>query len=65
MDYPPGKAPLAILLMAIVSGVWLLLLPAEKPRGNMEVWTFAESHYRAYRKALPQFEEKHPGVAGA
>lgn len=62
MDYPPGKAPLAILIMAVVSGLWLLLLPAAKSPGNLDVWTFADSHFRAYQKVVPHFEERHPGV---
>jgi len=62
MDYPPGKAPLAILIMALASGLGLLLLPAGKSSGNLEVWTFADSHYRAYQKVVPHFEAAHPGV---
>ncbi|MCY3018374.1 MAG: extracellular solute-binding protein [Planctomycetota bacterium] len=62
MDYPPGKAPLAILIMAVVSGVLLLVFPAPKREGNLQVWTFADSHFRAYQKVVPQFEERHPGV---
>jgi arabinosaccharide transport system substrate-binding protein len=62
VDYPPGKAPLAILLMALISGALLLLFPPQKSSGNLEVWTFADSHYQAYRKLMPKFEASHPGV---
>jgi arabinosaccharide transport system substrate-binding protein len=61
-SYPPGPAPLAILIMAIVSGALLLLFPPPKQTGNLQVWTFADSHYRAYQKIKPQFEKTHPGV---
>jgi len=62
MDYPPGKAPLAILIVAIVSGFLLLIYPAKKSAGNLQVWTFADSHFKAYQKVVPQFEKTHPGV---
>jgi len=62
MNYPPGKAPLAILLMAIISGVLLLVFPARKVEGNMQLWTFADSHYRAFQSVIPDYEARHPGI---
>lgn len=60
MDYPPGKAPLAILIMAVVSGALLLLFPPKIEHGNLQIWTFADAHYRAYQSVLPDFQAKHP-----
>ena len=62
MDYPPGKAPLAILIMAVVSGALLLLFPAKINTGNLQLWTFADAHYRAYQTLTPGFEKEHPGT---
>ena len=29
---------------------------------QLSVWTFARTHYDAYREVIPQFEQTHPGV---
>ena len=62
MNYPPGKAPLAILIMAAISGVALLLFPGKAREGNLQLWTFSDLHFGAYQKAAPLFERDHPGV---
>jgi arabinosaccharide transport system substrate-binding protein len=60
LDYPPGKAPLAILIMAVVSGLLLVIFPAKINDGNVQLWVFADAHYRAYKTVIPDFEAKHP-----
>jgi len=63
VHYPPGKAPLAILILAVISSALLLLFPpAKKPENKLQVWTFAKAHYDAYSKAIPEFERTNPGT---
>ncbi len=62
MTFPYGKAALTILLLAVISGVWLACHPAPRRTATVTMWTFADTHYRAYRKAIPAFEAAHPGV---
>jgi len=60
--FPFGKAPLALLLSAAVSGAILLSLQISR-RGaappDLVFATFAESHYNAYKEVLPEFENRH------
>src|SRR5690554_2472960 len=49
MAFHLGKPILVMLLMATVSGGWLLWRPAPPPRADLVVWVFAESHARTYR----------------
>ena len=60
--FPFGLAPFIILVLAIVSGGWLLLHPVRPKKAMLRLWTFADIHARAYQKAVPSFEAKHPGV---
>lgn len=61
--FPFGAAPLAMLLLALVSGGWLLAHQPPRKTATLTMWTFATPHYEAYRKALPKFLAAHPGVS--
>jgi len=60
--FPFGLAPFIILVLAVVSGGWLLLHPIRPKKTTLRLWTFADIHARAYQKAVPAFEAKHPGT---
>ena len=62
MNFPFGKAPLAILVTTIVSAAMLLLMGLfrnESEQPDLSMTVFSGEHYRAYLKAMPKFEEKH------
>src|SRR3984957_2608554 len=60
MNFPYGNAPLAILILAIVSGGFLLALsgppPGQRPP-DLVYATFAPEPVDAYRLVLPRFEQ--------
>ncbi|MFW6303272.1 MAG: extracellular solute-binding protein [Candidatus Sumerlaeota bacterium] len=61
-EFPYGRAPFWILVMAVLAGVGVLALdlrqkPPEKP--DLLFVTFAKPHYEAYMRIIGQFEERH------
>lgn len=60
--FPYGKAALTILALGVLSGIWLIANPPAKTPANLTMWVFARQHYDAYLKALPSFEQAHPGT---
>jgi arabinosaccharide transport system substrate-binding protein len=60
--FPYGKAAFSILILALLSGSWLLLHPSQKHKATLTYWTFTPVHYAAYQQILPEFEREHPGV---
>ncbi len=58
MNYPYGKAPLAILIIAILSGIWLFIveLRSRSERADLIFAVFAKEHAEAYRKPIREFE---------
>src|SRR3954462_14630972 len=61
MEFPFGKAPLAILLLAICSGLMLLGTGVEQrvePKPDLVYATFVKEHAEAYRPAIEKFEEE-------
>jgi len=60
--FPYGAAAFSILILAILSGGWLALHPIPPKTATLTLWTFAKTHYDAYKKAIPSFEAAHPGV---
>jgi arabinosaccharide transport system substrate-binding protein len=61
MEFPYGKAPLAILMVAILSGIGIL---ASHFLGKGEEYDLifvvsAKPHYESYSKVLPEFEKAH------
>jgi arabinosaccharide transport system substrate-binding protein len=61
-SFPFGAAALAVLILSLVSGAWLLAHPIPRKQATLAFWTFANTHYDAYKQAIPAFEAKHPGV---
>lgn len=58
--FPYGKAPLALLLVAVASTVlWFALQKRREPRPDLILVTFSSAHQAAYRKAMPDFERQH------
>ena len=57
--FPFGMAPLLIFVLAILSTLWLAAHRIQPTTATLRMWTFAEIHARAYKKALPGFEAKH------
>src|SRR6516162_1787477 len=58
--YPYGKAPFALLLIAIVS-VCVRVATARHSEGrpDLTIVTHTEQHFESYRRAIPQFEREH------
>jgi arabinosaccharide transport system substrate-binding protein len=64
MSFPYGTAPLAILVIALASGAWLIA-----PRGSADSFdnrppdlvyaTFVKEHAEAYRPAIAKFEQRY------
>jgi arabinosaccharide transport system substrate-binding protein len=54
--FPFGKAPLMILAIAVISSVWVFSHRQTAQKADLTLWTFATSHYLAYKEARPAFE---------
>lgn len=61
-SFPFGKAAFSMLALALLSGFWLAAHPTPPKRASLAFWTFAATHYDAYREAIPSFEAANPGV---
>jgi arabinosaccharide transport system substrate-binding protein len=61
MEFPYGKAPLAILVLAVASGAYVLIGAArqEARRPQIVYATFTKEHAAAYRSVIGPFEKKH------
>jgi len=58
--YPYGKAPFALLVIAIVSvGIRIATARRHDERPDLVFVTHTDAHYEAYRKAIPRFEREH------
>lgn len=67
--FPFGRAAFTFLILAVASASWLGWRSFEDGRSKLPpgtitltYWTFARTHYDAYRRAIPGFETAHPGV---
>jgi arabinosaccharide transport system substrate-binding protein len=60
-DFPLGKAPLVMMVLFVFAASVIVLRPKDDKEG-LEFWIFALSHNNDYKKRIPLFEEKHPGV---
>jgi arabinosaccharide transport system substrate-binding protein len=60
--FPFGTAALCILVLAVLSGGWLLLHPVRPAQSTLRMWTFAKNHYDTYVEAAKSFEAAYPGV---
>lgn len=61
MEFPFGRAPLFILITAVVAGVWLGLtaVARQQRRPDLVYATFSKEHATAYRAVIGEFERKH------
>ena len=61
MDFPYGKAPLAILILSLVSGagLWLAGNVTADRKPDLIFATFEKNHAAAYMAALPALEKKY------
>lgn len=62
LTFPYGKAAFSFVIIALVSGLFVTLRRVETRKTTLTMWTFADTHYAAYLKAIPAFEAAHPGV---
>ena len=58
MSFHLGKPILVMLVIALVAGVVVAIRPGQAP-ADLTVWVFADSHYKAYKPLIPEFEQKH------
>jgi arabinosaccharide transport system substrate-binding protein len=54
--FPFGKAPLILLIIACITGLYQLANPVSRARPTLRVWTFANAHYLAYCDLIPSYE---------
>src|SRR5262245_59545570 len=61
MEFPYGRAPLAILLVALASGAALLFAgrSSDTRRPDLVFATFTKEHAAAYKPAIARFEQDH------
>lgn len=61
MHFPYGKAPLAILILALLSGIVVFASnsSARRSRADLVFVTFTKEHAAAYRPAVEAFERRH------
>ena len=61
MNFPPGRAPLFLLVLAIASGlgVWLTHARYDAKQADLILATHARLHADIYRRRLPEFEQRH------
>ena len=59
--FPIGAAPVVLAVLAVLSGIYLLLHPVRRSAATLTMWTSASVHYDAFVKIIPAFERNHPG----
>jgi arabinosaccharide transport system substrate-binding protein len=59
--FPYGKAALAMLIISLVTGGWIVAHPPPARKATLVLWTFSEGHADAYKTSLPGFYKLHPG----
>jgi arabinosaccharide transport system substrate-binding protein len=57
--FPYGKAPFALLAIAVASSLGLAATHRAKRPADLVIAVFAVQHYRAYLEVLPEFEREH------
>ena len=57
--FPYGKAPLVLLVVAVLSSLAFAATHQNKRRADLVLAVFAAQHYHAYVAALPKFEKQH------
>ncbi len=48
---PFGVAPALLLLVTLVAGIYLASTPVKRPKADLQLWTFASNHHKAYKAA--------------
>src|SRR5947208_1853514 len=59
---PLGRAPIVMLIMFCIAAPFVALR-RQPGKGNLEYWTFAQTHYDEYKDHVREFERLHPGVS--
>jgi len=58
--YPYGKAPFALMVIAVVSvGLRVATARRHDERPDLVIVTHTDAHYASYRSAIPRFEREH------
>lgn len=57
--FPYGKAPFVLLVIAVLSSVAFAATRTDKRPADLVLATFASTHVKPYRDALPEFEKKY------
>jgi len=60
--FPFGTAPLVLLIVTSLAGLWVMVHPIAANTATARVWTFVPEHARQYRAAGAAYELLHPGV---
>jgi arabinosaccharide transport system substrate-binding protein len=60
--FPFGTAPLVILVLTLLAGVWVLAHPARASTATVRIWTYTPEHVKQYQAAAAAYERDHPGV---
>jgi ABC-type glycerol-3-phosphate transport system substrate-binding protein len=58
MSFHLGKPILVMLVIALISGAFVVSKPAA-PQAELVMWTFAEAHADTYKSIIAQFEAEH------
>ena len=58
MSFHLGKPILVMMIIALVAGAVVAVRPGQE-KADLTVWVFADSHYKAYKPLIPQFEQQH------
>jgi arabinosaccharide transport system substrate-binding protein len=61
VEFPYGKAPFWILVLALLSGACILVTQVRQTgrRPDLECTTFAKPHWESYQEVLSEFERTH------
>ena len=59
---PLGPAPVAVLIIALLTGMFLLSESSSQQRADLRLWTFSNTHYDSFKDVIPAFEAEHTGV---
>jgi arabinosaccharide transport system substrate-binding protein len=58
MSFHLGKPILVMMIVSLISGVFILRRPTP-PKADLNLWVFADAHYRTFGEIIPEFERRH------
>src|SRR5688500_6696038 len=58
MSFHLGKPILVMMIVSLISGVFILRRPTP-PKADLNLWVFADAHYRTVGEIIPEFERRH------